>query len=340
MPITHESSDTEYKRLLGNPKFAAEVPVIPLRKNLYSVDGKNVLALVCSDRRRDGILEALRLMGGVKSICSQCDGDLIIKPNCNMDEPFPRDTHPETVRIIAETLIESGFPPERVVVGDMSGRFKGLPTRQTMANLGLTEVARDLGIGISCFEEEEWVTVKPQGSKTWPDGIRIPRRIYEAGALIAAPIMRPHAGATFSMALKGAVGLIDATGREWLHNERYSFCEKVVALNLAFSTDLVVMDGLRCFIDRAPTHKESVEPGVIIVSGNRVAADAVGVSVMKAHGAFGIVNRSVLKQEQLTLGEQLGLGSPRIKDMTLRTANLAEDEGFDSLVSRIKSELS
>jgi len=35
-------------------------------------------------------------------------GNLLIKPNCNTDDPYPRDTHHDTIRIIAELLMEAG----------------------------------------------------------------------------------------------------------------------------------------------------------------------------------------------------------------------------------------
>jgi len=151
--------------------------------------------------------------------------------------------------------------------------------------------------------------------------------------------MRPHRSATFTIALKLAVGLIDAVGREWLHNGE-AFYEKMVELNLAFSVDLVVTDALKCFIGGGPVHDEMAEPGIIIAGSNRVAADAVAVAVMKQYGAHGVIDKPVQEHEQFILAEQLGLGKPRIDEMVLRTSNLAEDEDFDTMINRIKDELS
>lgn len=339
MKVTHEGSMEEYKRLIKNPPLGPKVPIKSSRTDPYAVDDKCVLAVIRSDSRREGIKEALRVIGGVTPLCDEVEGEIVIKPNCNTDDPFPRNTHPETVRIIAESLIEAGFPPEHIVVGDMSGRYRGLPTRHTMENMGLKKVADDLGIKLSYFEEEEWVTVKHPRNKAWPRGIKIPKRIYEADKVILTPIMRPHRSATFTIALKLAVGLIDAVGREWLHNGE-AFYEKMVELNLAFSVDLVVTDALKCFIGGGPVHDEMAEPGIIIAGSNRVAADAVAVAVMKQYGAHGVIDKPVQEHEQFILAEQLGLGKPRIDEMVLRTSNLAEDEDFDTMINRIKDELS
>lgn len=339
MEVTNESSMREYSSLLRNPPVGPKAAMKPCRADLYSDDGMGVVALVRSNDRRDGIRRALRMMGGLEPLCRGVRGEIVIKPNCNTDDPFPRDTHPETVRTIAESLIEAGVPAERIVVGDMSGRSRGLPTRHTMANLGIARVAEELGLQLSCFEEEQWVTVQPRGSRAWPDGIKIPRRIYEADRVILAPIMRPHSTATFTISLKLAVGLIDAVGREWLHNGE-AFYEKMVELNLAYSADLVVADAMKILTDRDLTQEKAAEPGLIIAGSSRVAVDAVSVAVMKQYGVHGVSDSPVLGHDQLTMAERLGLGSPRLEDIALRTSNLAGDEGFGDMISSIRMELS
>lgn len=338
MEVTQDSSMREYNQLLKDPPEGPLVPMKPYRVDPYVFDGKSVVSIVRSDSRSEGIQEALRLIGGVKPLCEGVEGEIVIKPNCNTDDPFPRDTHPETIRAIAERLIEAGFPTEHIVVGDMSGRGRGLPTRHTMANLGITEVAKELGLRISYFEEEDWVTVKPPRSRAWPNGIMIPLRIYEAGRVILTPIMRPHSTATFTISLKLAVGLIEAIGREWLHNGE-AFYEKMVELNLAYQADLVVADAMRILTDKDLTYRHAAQPGIIIAGSNRVAADAVSVAVMKHYKVHGTSDRPVLGHEQLMLAEELGLGSPRLDRIILKTSNLAEDEGFDDIISTINAEL-
>ena len=332
--VTHRGSMELYNRMLANPPEGPDVPYKPHRPEPYTVDGRSVVALVRSKDRVEGIGEALRLIGGLGPIFEGVEGEVLIKPNCNTDNHFPRDTHPDTVRAIAGGLIAAGFPAERIVLGEMSGRFRGLPTRHTLRNMGMEEEAKDLGIQLVCFDEDEWVTVRPPTSSYWPEGIKIPRRVYEADRVVLAPIMRPHSSATFTISLKLAVGMIDAAGREWLHNEE-DHHEKLVELNLAYSADLIVADATRII-----TGLTSVaEPGVMIAGSNRVATDAVCVALMKHYGADGVSDRPVLGHEQFTIAEGLGLGSPRLKDMDLRTSNLAGDPGLDDVVSAIEGEL-
>jgi uncharacterized protein (DUF362 family) len=338
MEVTHEGSMAVYNRLLENPPAGPLVPFREPRRDFYSADRRGVVAIVRSDSRREGISEAVRLVGGFESIIREVEGEILIKPNCNTDDPYPRDTHPDTVRAIAEGLIAYGFLADRIVLGETSGRARGLPTRQTLKNLGMKRVADDLGIRMVCFEEGEWVTIRPPGSTAWPNGIKIPRNVYDADRIILTPIMRPHSTATFTISLKLAVGMLDSVGREWLH-DGVDHHEKLVELNLAYSADLIVADASRILVDRDLDPSRAVTPGVIIAGSNRVATDAVCVALMKLHGAHRVSDRPVLDHEQLKIGERLGLGSPRIGDIDLRTANPACDGGFDELVSAIEGEL-
>jgi uncharacterized protein (DUF362 family) len=132
--------------------------------------------------------------------------------------------------------------------------------------------------------------------------------------------------------------MIDAVGREWLHNGN-AFYEKMVELNLAYSADLVVADATKIYVDRGPTFKEVAEPGIIIVGSNRVAADAACVALMKRYGVHGVSDEPVLEHEQFAIGERIGLGSPRLDEIDLRASNLSGDENFDELISGIRMEL-
>ena len=344
MEVTHENSMKVYRHLIENPPPGPQVPFKPLRKGLYAIDGKSVVALVRVDNRRDGINEAFRLIGGSSLLFKGVKGDIVIKPNLNTDDPFPRNTHPDTIRIISESLIKAGFPPGQIVVGESSGRYRGLPTRHTMENMGIKAVADDLGIQLSCFEEEEWVTVKPPKSRYWPDGIKIPRRIYEAERVNLAPVMDLHRGPiTFTLGLKLGVGILDPLGREWLHNgpdyPEPDFLEKCVEINLAYSADLVVMDGMRFRREKTSSPNSIVKPGIIIVSNDRVAADAVTAAVMKYYKTQNMIEKPVLNYPTLIMSKALDIGTPTMDGMTLKTSNLTEDDGFENILQEIYTEL-
>jgi len=337
--VTRDGSMAIYNELLKNPPIGPEVPHKPPRPDLVSLDGRSVVTIVRSNNRVEGINKAVSLAGGFKPIVHGTEGEILIKPNCNTDKPYPTDTHPETIRTIAEGLLSAGVSKDRIVVGEISGRARGLPTRHTMENLGIKSVAEDLGINLSYFDEEEWVTVKAPNRDVWPDGIKIPRRVYEAERVILTPIMRPHSTATFTISMKLAVGMLDSIGREWLHNEE-AHDAKIAELNTVYSADLIVADATKMITGRRPKFKNIVEPGIIVAGSNRVATDAVCVALMKLNWARRVSDIKILEHEQFKVAMKLGLGSPKIENIDFRSMNLTEDKGFQDIVNGIREELS
>ena len=338
MKVTSESSMRLYRELVERPQEAPAAYAPSRRSSFYRVGGRESVALVrCCDRRR-GILEALRLLGGIEPLVRRVGGEIILKPNCNTDDPYPRDTHPDTVKALAEALIEAGAKPRQIVVGDMSGRARGLPTRATIENLGIRDVADELGLQLAYFEEEPWVRVKPSEAVHWPEGFVIPRRVHEAERIILTPILRSHSTATFTCAMKLGVGLIDARCREWLHNGEDHF-GKLIEINSAYSVDLVVADALRMNTGYGTDAADEVSPGVIIAGGSPVACDAVSAAIMRHYGTVRVKDKPVKAHDQFLHAQRIKLGSPSLRDIDLRTSDLVGDESFLTLISHVKNEL-
>lgn len=322
-----------YRKMATNPPEAQLVPMKPFHPDPYLRYGKNVVSIVKTEDRKKGIRKAVELIGGVNPLVEGVKGTILIKPNCNTDDPYPRDTHHETVRTIAELLIEAGAKPSQIIVGDMSGRARGLPTRATMENLGITKVADEMGLRISYFEEEEWVTVEPEKSEWWPKGLRIPKTVYEADRIIFTPILRSHTTATFTCSLKLGVGLIDAEERDWLHNGE-DFYEKMMDINLAYQVDMVIADALRMNTGFRTDPTDEVAPGIITASNNMMSSDAVSAALMQKYKTVRVSDYKTREQLQFKLGEKLGLGSASLESMELEHTKLSDD-----LLEYIKKEL-
>lgn len=337
MKIIPESSVKLYDAMAANPPKAPNVPVKTPRKNHYVSNGKSIVAVVRSDSRSTAISEALRLLGGLEPIVKDYSGTFLLKPNCNTDDPFPASVHSETVKNVAKTLIKQGIASENIVIGDMSGKARGLPTKLTMENIGLQRIARDLGLRLSFFEEEDWVTVNHSKMTHWPEGVRIPRPLYDANRVISLPTMKTHVSATFTLSLKNAVGVIDPFCRNWLHNGQ-ALNEKIAELNLAYSADLVVLDGLNCFTTRGPSDGDLAHSGVVIAGGDRVAVDTLGVAVLKQFQAVNIVDRSITNHPQLKWAEKLGLGCTSLNKIEIRASNLENDPTFLPFLASLQKE--
>jgi len=338
MNVTSEGSMKLYREMADNQPKLDIVPSKPRRKSSYMTEGRNQVALVSCNDRSLGIAEALKLLGGLKPLVKGVKGEIVIKPNCNTDDIYPRDTSPETIKIIASTLIENGAKPNQIVIGDMSGRARGLPTWATVENLGIKTAAEELGIRLAYFDEEAWVRVRPEEAKYWPEGLVIPKQIYEAERIIFTPILRSHSTATFTCAMKLGVGLIDARSRDWLHNGE-EHIGKLLDINSAFSVDMVVSDALKMNIGNGTDPKDEVEPRIIIASNNIVANDAVAVALMRRYKTIRVVDRPTKMHEQFIHAKRLRLGSPNLDDVQLNTLDLTGSKEFSSLVEYIKTEL-
>lgn len=335
MKVTSEISMKIYESMAAEPPEAPVAPIKAFRANEYASNGKSIVALVRSDDRSTALREVLKLLGGLGRILEGFDGTILLKPNCNTDDPFPASTHPEMVKLVAELLLDHKVHPGNIVVGDMSGRSRGLPTKWTMENIGLTKVAGDLGLRLSFFEEEDWVTLKHSRMRHWPEGVRVPRHLYEAGRVISLPAMKTHSSATFTLSLKNAVGLTDALGRDLLHKGE-ALNEKIAELNLAYTADLTILDGIKCFTTGGPFEGRLARPGIVIAGGDRVAVDAVGVALLKQLGAENIAGRREEDHAQLKWAAEIGLGNQDAEKIEIRTSNPEKDPKFSNMLSIMK----
>lgn len=315
---------------------ASQVECNPVRANVYVESHRSLVALVRADDRERGIAEALRLIGGIEPAVTNLKGYVLIKPNCNSHDPFPASTHPDTVRFVATLLIQQGLLKEQIVIGDMSGPA-WLPTEATMKKNGILDVAGELGVEVVSFENGEWMWVKPKKASSWPEGFRIAKKVYDASRIISLPCLKTHQfGGIFTLSLKNSVGLINPADRTILHKKPGS---RIAEINLAYTTDLIILDGLQCFVSGGPAHGKAVTSGVIVAGSDRVAVDAVGVAILKFHEAEGISGVKVKDHEQLKRAAEIGIGHVDGKLIALKPSNLVNDEKFDDLVTFVKHQI-
>lgn len=338
MIVTSENSMKLYREMAANPPLAPKMPMKQWHLDPYLKEDKNLVSIVHTEDRENGIRKAVELIGGVEPMIKGLKGNVLIKPNCNTDDPYPRDTHHDTIKTIAELLMEAGVKPANITVGDMSGRARGLPTRATMENLGITKVAEELGLNISYFDEEEWVTVEPRKAKWWPKGLKIPKTVYEADRIIFSPILRSHTTATFTCSLKLGVGLIDAEERDWLHNGE-DFYEKMIDINLAYQVDMVIADALRMNTGFSTDPEDEVAPRIITASNNMVASDAISAALMQRYGTVRVVDFNTQDQLQFKLAEKLGLGKANLSGIELLEQDMIQVKRYSELIEYIKTEL-
>ncbi|MGC8970768.1 MAG: DUF362 domain-containing protein [bacterium] len=264
------------------------------------------VSIVKENTVRESVRKAVSMVGGLDFIKP---GDtVLVKPNVNSDDPYPGTTNPEVIREIVSMCFESGA--RRVIVADRSGVL-WQNTMYNMEKVGIAQAARGAGAEVLALDNEEWVLVKPKSSKYWVNGFRIPKIVTEVDHIINVAVVKTHSIADFSMSLKNFVGFIHMSDRMFMHSSG-NIKEMIAELNLAFNPKLNILDATRVFVRGGPDKGEVKEPRVIIASRNRVAADIVGLALLRSLGTTtAIQDRDIWSHPQIKRAIELDLG---IKD--------------------------
>jgi uncharacterized protein (DUF362 family) len=311
------------------PRDVERVVSVRTKQNVFTHSNRSLVSVVEVGDVKEAVENAVKLIGGFKKLRLK-GKEVLVKPNVNSDDPHPATTNPEVVRATVELLYEAGA--RRVVVGDMSGIY-WLPTKQSMEKTGIAKAVLQAGAELAFFEEEEWVAMAPPQAN-YLKSFSIPRRVYEAEVLISLPVIKTHKYATYSMSLKNFVGIISSVDRRKLHTSRYME-EMIAEINLAATPDLIIMDGTRSMVAGGPTSGSVKETNVILASGDRVAIDVVGLSIVKSFNEWErVAEIGIWEQRQIKRAVELGLGANSCEDIEVVSAG--DSQAFMRLVEFIK----
>jgi uncharacterized protein (DUF362 family) len=283
------------------------------------------VALVSTRDRGEGVRQAIDLLG-LKSFRGK---SVVLKPKFNTADPAPGSTHNDTLRSLILALQQMGA--KQIILAERSGPGNG--TRTVMEKKGIFKLAQELGFSILNLEEvgpEGWVKVELKESH-WSQGFHFPRIYLEAESIVQTCCLKTHAyGGHFTLSLKNTVGLVPLRGYPYmgeLHSSRYQR-QMIAEINTAYSSDLVVLDGVEAFVDGGPDRGTRVEAGVMIAGTDRVAIDAVGVAILRLLGTTPEVSRgAIFAQEQIARAAELGVGVSSAKQIQLVTGD-AKSEAF------------
>lgn len=267
------------------------------------------------------VRKAVELAGGMDFIKK---GDtVLIKPNLNTGDPPPASTNPEVVHEVIRMVREK--EPSRIMVGDRSSFWS--KTLSCMKQNGLYDVITRAGAEVFPFEEDEWISVRPENADNWKNGFKIPKIIKEADHIISIPVLKTHSIATFSMAIKNWVGIISPKDRTLglhLFNQKEPVFGNLVAeIHLARKPSFIVTDCTKAFVEEGPSKGKVVEPNIVYASSDIVASDITGLSLLKALGTEDrIQNISVWEHSQIKRASELGLGIKSADDLKLRYSGI------------------
>jgi uncharacterized protein (DUF362 family) len=279
------------------------VPALRLGGRAPEGEGKRAkVVLIKTSDRAAGIKRAVHLLEPPPMKGKR----VFIKPNFNTADPFPASTHNDTLKALVEEIREGGAAG--ITLGERSGPP---PTQKVMEEKGIFALADEMGFEVINFEdlvEDDWIHFNPTGCH-WPEGFFVPRPLVESEYAVSTCCLKTHQyGGVFTMSLKLSVGATPKSLMPLLHrssDQRLMIAE----INAAYSPQLVLIDGLEAFVDGGPSAGRKVAAEVIIAATDRIAADAVGLAVLKELGSNeAIMKRKIFDQEQISRAVELGFG--------------------------------
>lgn len=287
------------------------------------------VAVVSTEDRIYGVNKSLELLG----INPVRNKHVIFKPNFNTADPPPASSSIETIKQLIIKLKEMGA--KSITLAERSGPAN---TAKVFEDKGIYPIAEELGFKIidtSDLSKEQLVHKKPEGSH-WKDGFFFAKIYDEAECIVETCCLKTHMyGGHFTLSLKNVVGIVAKKNMGELHSSKDQ--RKMIAeINSVYKPDLVVMDGITCFVDRGPMEGTCKDANLFIAGTDKIAIDAVGVAVLRILGTTSEVsNGPIFEQAQIQRAVELGLGISTPEEIEFVT----DSPETEKLVEQIKEKL-
>jgi uncharacterized protein (DUF362 family)/ferredoxin len=227
---------------------------------------------------------------------SGVSGPVLLKPNL-LAPAAPEEcatTHPMVFAETARALRERGYA---LAYGDSPGFGHRLPA--VARRCGFAHEAEALGIPLAEFELG---TDVHRPSASVHRQFHVARGVLGARALVNLPKMKTHGLTTFTGALKNVFGVIPGFRKaeyHVTHPDLEGFSRMLADLNGLVRSSLVVMDAIRGMEGNGPRGGAPVDVGLLIVSDDPVAVDAVSCRIAGIDSA---------RVPLLAMAEEAGVG--------------------------------
>ena len=274
------------------------------------------------------IIQAEKRSKAITQLLDQADAKRIknkqiaLKANYNSADPFPAQTHLDTLKHLVKGLQAAGA--KDIVMAERSGMGN---TQTVLEQSGVFEQAKKLKLKVQVLNDlplSGWLHCDVEGSH-WDRGFLFAQLFMDADAIVSTCCLKTHMfGGHFTLSLKNSVGMVarynpqdgyDYMGE--LHGSPHQR-EMIAEINTAYEPALVIMDGSTAFIKGGPAMGNEAQPNVFIAGTDRLAIDAVGVAILRHFGTTSEVEKGpIFEQAQLLRGAELGLGATSLRDIKL-----------------------
>src|SRR5439155_23593036 len=238
-------------------------------------------------------------------------------------------TNPKVVAAVVRLVREAGA--QRVTVADSSGIIR-FPSSANLATTGIKQAAESAGASVLALEEEPWVRVEPASAKALPR-YYVSKPVYDADVFINLAVIKTHRFAHYSCSLKNLVGIVHPRYRPSVSFLSPDWHVRIAELNLAVHPHLTIADGTTLMIAGGPTSGTPAQADILLLSGDRIALDAVAVALMRTFGAWPkVTKQAVREQRHIARAIELGLGVQGTRHIELVTESLS---GPDASLARL-----
>jgi uncharacterized protein (DUF362 family)/ferredoxin len=255
------------------------------------------------------IKKGVNLLGGVSEFVTPGE-KILLKPNMlgGYGPELAVTTHPAVFEGTARIFQEAGAV---LFYGDSPGY--GSPKQAARKN-GLAQSAERLGIREADFETP--------AAGAFPEGVELPcdsggrslplaRGVYEADGIISLPKMKTHGLTRITGAVKNQLGCIAGFEKSRMHfrypNAQH-FSAVLAAITKVLKPRLYIMDGITAMEGEGPAGGNPVSMGLILLSRDPVALDAVFCRLIGLSPAF---------VPTIQAGQALGIGTAEEGAITL-----------------------
>ncbi|MFW6139628.1 MAG: DUF362 domain-containing protein, partial [Spirochaetota bacterium] len=238
-----------------------------------------VVLLRCGSYNPDLVLQKLQqginMLGGIRAFVKKGE-KILLKPNLLAPDPpdTATTTHPEVFRAAAKLLLDFGVD---IYCGDSPGFHDPL---RALKKSELLPVAENLGIKIADFKSKKKVFFE-QGRQNRL--FEIAKGVLECEGMISLPKLKTHGFTTMTGAVKNQFGCIPGTTKSGFHAKLEHldrFSQMLVDLTMFLKPRLYIMDGIVGMEGNGPRRGNTVDLGVLIISSDPVAMDAVASQVI------------------------------------------------------------
>ena len=241
------------------------------------------------------VSRGLELLGGASAFAGTGER-IVIKPDLLVASAADKavTTHPAVFSAVVKALAETGAT---LSWGDSPGFGSTLGVGK---RAGIAERAEALGVRLADFEHGRTVSF-PEGRLI--KQFTIAEGVASADGLVSLPKLKTHALTRMTGAVKNQFGCIPGLLKGEFHTRMPDvarFSQMLVDLNRLLRPRLVVMDAIVAMEGNGPRGGDPRHVGVLLLSADPVAIDALGCRVMALDPTL---------VDTVTVGEQWGLGS-------------------------------